>query len=261
MLLDDKIAVIYGAGGAIGGAVARAFAREGARVFLTGRSLPALETLTQEISAAGGQAEIAHVDALDPLSVEEHARQVVAKTGRLDISFNAISWGDAQGHLLADMTPEHFSLPITTAMQTQFLTATTAARYMTRQKSGVILMLTANVARIAIPESGGFGVACAAVEAFCRQLASEVGPDGVRVVCLRSAGSPDAPGVREALKLHAQTEGMTLEAFTAYSARGTLLKRLPLLAEVANAAALMASDNASAITAAVTNVTCGLLMD
>lgn len=261
MLLQNKNAVIYGAGGAVGGAVARAFAREGARVFLTGRSLPVLDTLAKEIVAAGGRAETAQVDALNSESIEQHVRQVVAKSGSLDISFNAIGWGDAQGHPLVEMTPEHFALPITTATQTNFFTATAAARQMTRQRSGVILTITANVARMALPDSGGFGVACAAVEALCRQLAAEVGPAGVRVVCLRSAGSPDAPGLREALKVHAQAEGMTFEAFATYAARGTLLKRLPMLAEIGNAAALMASDYASAMTGAVANLTCGLIVD
>lgn len=261
MLLQNKNAIVYGGGGAVGGAVARAFAREGARVFLAGRHLPALEAVSKEIVAAGGQAEVGLMNALDQHSVEEHIHQVIAQAGQLDISFNAISWGDTQGHLMVDMALERFSLPVTTAVQTHFFTTTAAARQMSRQKSGVILTLTANVARVAIATTGGFGVACAAVEALYRQIACEAGADGVRVVCLRSAGSPDAPGVREAFKLQADPAGMSLEDFTIYAAQGTLLKRLPLLAEVANAAVLMASDKASAITSAVTNVTCGLLMD
>ena len=111
------------------------------------------------------------------------------------------------------------------------------------------------------PNSGGFGVACAAIEGFCRQLAAEVGPQGIRVVCLRSAGSPDAPGVAEAIRLHAESAGVSSEAWEAQIAEKTLLKRMPKLAEVANTAVLIASDHASGITGAVANVTCGELVD
>jgi 3-oxoacyl-[acyl-carrier protein] reductase len=261
MLLQNKNAVIYGAGGAIGSAVARAFAREGATVFLAGRTLEKLDAVAKDISSAGGQAEIAQVDALDKESIESHLSDIVQRTGHIDISFNAIDLGDAQGSLLVDMTQPHFALSITAAMTTHFLTATAAARHMAKQNSGVILALTAQVARQPQPASGGFGVACAAIEAFCRQLACEVGAQGIRVVCLRSSGSPDTPGVMEAMKLHARNAGMSLEAFEAKSAEKTLLKHLPRLAEVANVAALMASDHSGIITGAVINVTCGELVD
>jgi 3-oxoacyl-[acyl-carrier protein] reductase len=261
MLLQNKNAVIYGAAGAIGGAVARAFAREGATVCLAGRTLATLDAVAQEITAAGGVARIAQVDALDAEAVERHAAHIVAEEGGIDISFNAIELGDTQGAPLAEMPIERFTLPIFTAMRTQFLTATAAARHMARQRSGVILTITATPARMAIPNSGGFGVACAAIEGLCRQLAGELGPQGIRVICLRSAGSPDAPGVREAFKIHAREAGMTLAEFEVFAARGTMLGRMPALAEVANAAVLMASDHASAITAAVANLTCGLIPD
>jgi 3-oxoacyl-[acyl-carrier protein] reductase len=261
MLLEDKTAVIYGGGGAIGGAVARAFAREGARVFLAGRSLDSLQLVADDIGAAGGSAEATRVDALDPREVERHAAHTVAKAGRIDISFNAIGLGDAQGAPLVEMHHARFALPIVTAMRTQFVTATVAARHMAPKRSGVILAITAQVARKPYPDIGGFGVACAAIEAFCRQLAAEVGPQGIRVVCLRSAGSPDAPGVDAAWRRLAENAGVTREEWEARIADRTLLKRLPRLAEVANAAALMASDRASAMTAAIANLTCGEVAD
>ena len=90
MMLKDKVAVIYGAGGAIGGAVARAFAREGAKSFLTGRLRPPVETVAKDIVSAGGSAEAAEVDALYEQAVDEHLQSVIDKAGRVDISFNAI---------------------------------------------------------------------------------------------------------------------------------------------------------------------------
>ncbi len=261
MLLQNKHAVIYGAGGAIGSAVAHAFAREGARVFLAGRTQSSIEALAQAITQAGGMAEAAVVDALDEAAVERHLSEVVSAAGRIDISFNAISIGYLQGDPLTEMSVEEFTAPIAEAMKTQFLTTRAAGRRMREQGTGVILALTASPARLARAGSGNFGVACAAIEALCRQLAADLGPDGVRVVCLRSAGSPDGAVVDRVMRQLAEQEGITREAFEARLAQTTLLKRMPKLAEVANAAALMASDLASVITGAVANVTCGEIAD
>jgi len=261
MLLENKNAVIYGAGGAVGGAVARAFASEGARVFLAGRTEAKLAAVAADIVASGGRSEVVPVDALDAQAVERHAAAIAMQAGTLDISFNAIELGDAQGVPLVEMTPEHFLLPVATAVRTQFLTATAAGRQMAKHGSGVILAITAQAGRQPYANAGGFGVACAAIEAACRQFAAELGPQGIRVVCLRSAGSPDAPGVDEALNLHARNAGMSREAFEASIAEKTLLKRMPKLAEVANMAVLVASDRASAMTGAIANVTCGEIVD
>jgi NAD(P)-dependent dehydrogenase (short-subunit alcohol dehydrogenase family) len=261
MILKNKNAIIYGAGGAIGRTMALAFAREGANLFLAGRTLSKLKDVAKEIADLGGTAQVAEFDALDQSSVESHAAEVVKKAGSLDVSFNLISLGDEQGKLLVDMTLDEFLIGPTIALRTQFLTMTTAARHMTRQKSGVILALTANVARIPSTYSGGFGVACATIESMCRQVAVEVGQDGVRVVCLRSAGSPDAPGVHEALSIHAKNAGMTFDEFHTYAAQGSMPKRMPWMAEIANVATLMASDGASAMTATVANLTCGAIVD
>lgn len=259
MLLENKTAVIYGAGGAIGGAVARAFAREGAKVFLAGRTLAKLDAVAKDITAAGGAAETAQVDALDENSIDKHADAVVKKAGGIDISFNAIGIEDIQGTRLVDMPLNDFTHPIMIAMQTQFLTTRAAARYMVKKGSGVIMAITATPARMAIPLVGGFGVACAAIEGLCRQLASEVGSQGVRVVCLRSTGSPESIG--EVLDLHADGTGMTRAEFIASLAEMTLLKRLASLAEVGNVAALMASEYASSMTGTIANMTCGAIVD
>lgn len=108
MLLDGKNAAIYGAGGSIGGAVARAFAREGARVYLAGRTRDSLEMVASQIRSSGGAAETARVDALDEKAVDEHAGTVAAAAGSLDISVNLISHGDVQGTPLAEMSLDDF---------------------------------------------------------------------------------------------------------------------------------------------------------
>jgi NAD(P)-dependent dehydrogenase (short-subunit alcohol dehydrogenase family) len=260
-LLAGKVAVVYGAAGSMGGAASRAFARAGAHVELAGHTLAKVNAIARELSKDGARASAAKVDALDRESVEKHLEDVVRTHGRVDISFNLIGLGDAQGALLASMKAADFVQPIEAAMRTQFLTTTAAAQHMVKARSGVILALTAQVARKPYEASGGFGVACAAIEALCRQLAVELGPQGVRVVALRSAGSPDAPGVSAAIAEHAKVAGVSREAFEARIAEKTMLRRMPRMAEVANAAVLMASDQASAVTAAVLNLTCGEIAD
>jgi NAD(P)-dependent dehydrogenase (short-subunit alcohol dehydrogenase family) len=257
MMLKDKVAVIYGAGGSVG-AVAKAFAEEGAVVVLAGRKRASLEKIA---AAVGNGADVAPVDALDRAAVDAHADAVAARHGRLDISFNCIDLGDVQGEELRVMRPEKFLMPVETALRTQFYTVNAAARHMARRGAGVILLITANAAVRPHSEQGGFGVACAAMEAAARQFACELGPKGVRVVCLRSAGSPDAAGVSAAFDLHAGLQGITRAEFDRRAGEGTMLRHLPSLAEVAGAAVIMASDHARAITAAVTNVTCGQLVD
>ena len=261
MLLANKVAVIYGGGGAVGRAVARAFAREGAQLFLAGRTLIPLEAVAGDVSTAGSSVDVAQVDALDADAVERHAARVVEEAGRLDVSFNLIGYGETQGAPLLEMARERFVGPISTAMEAHFITATAAGRHMVEAGSGVILALTAQAARVPYVNTGGFGVIGAAIEVLCRQLAAELGPHGVRVACLRSGGSPDTPGVEEVWTRHAENAGVPKEEWWATMAEKTALRRLPMLADVANAAVLLASDHATAITAEVTNVTCGELFD
>jgi NAD(P)-dependent dehydrogenase (short-subunit alcohol dehydrogenase family) len=179
-LLSNKHAVIYGAGGAIGGAVARAFALEGATIFLTGRDLKAVEAVAEEIRAAGGKAEAAEVDALDEAAIEKHLGDVEASVGRIDISFNAVGMPTAaEAASLVELDVEQFSLPITAYTTSYFLTARLAARHMLPQKSGVIMTVTTTHSRASTPLVGGYGPAQAAKEALTRDLSAELAPQGI----------------------------------------------------------------------------------
>jgi NAD(P)-dependent dehydrogenase (short-subunit alcohol dehydrogenase family) len=189
MLLQDKVAVIYGAGGAIGGAVARAFAAEGARVYLTGRAQAPVEVAAKDIVSAGGAAEAAEVDALDEPAVDRHLLEVLDKEGRVDISFNAIGLPDPEtgGTPLAELDIERFSLPITTYTRSYFLTAHLAAAHMIPKKSGVIMTVTALPARMGTQNNGGYGPAMAAKEALTRDLSG-------RTACPRHTRCGSSPG-------------------------------------------------------------------
>jgi NAD(P)-dependent dehydrogenase (short-subunit alcohol dehydrogenase family) len=259
MLLERKNAVVYGGAGSVGRAVARAFANEGARVFLAGRTLATLDEVAQELSGAAGVVETAQVDALDERAVDEHADAVAEKAGGIDVSFNAISHGDVHGVPLAEMSFEDFARPISVAVRAQFLTTRAAARHMTRQRSGVIMAITATTARLAIPDVGGTGVTFDAIESQCRQWACELGGHGVRVVWLQTTGLPEALADVEFFPAYGtgSPNGMTRPELIAWMERRTMLDRLTSLAEVGNAAAFMASDHASAMTGTAANITCG----
>jgi NAD(P)-dependent dehydrogenase (short-subunit alcohol dehydrogenase family) len=259
MLLEGKTAVIYGAGGAIGGAVARAFAREGARLFLTGRDGSKLDAVANEI---GGVAETARVDALDPKAVEEHLDVVVERAGGVDVSFNAIGPGPAPDRRpLTELSGDAFARPIAFYTNSNFITATAAARRMSGRGSGVVVTLTAVPGRLPAGRIGGTAPAWAAVEAFSRSLALELGPAGVRVVCLRCHAIPETPLIEANFASAAAAAGVTAAEFQARLEQGTLLKRLPTLAEVADTAAFIASDRAGAMTATVVNLSAGGIAD
>jgi 3-oxoacyl-[acyl-carrier protein] reductase len=258
VLLENKTAVIYGGGGSIGGAVARAFAREGARVFLAGRTEASLSEVSEEIFAAGGRAETARVDALNEAAVDRHADAVAEEAGGIDISFNAISHGDVHGMPLLQMPFDDFVRPITTAVRAQFLTARAAARHMVEQRSGVVLAVTATTARLTVPNVGGTGVTFDAIESLCRQWARELGPSGIRVAWLQTTGIPDALDESEELVPdYGLGKRMTLEEHIAWMEGATMLGRLTTLADVANAAAFLASDRAAPMTGTGVNLSCG----
>jgi NAD(P)-dependent dehydrogenase (short-subunit alcohol dehydrogenase family) len=262
MMLKGKVAVIYGAGGAIGGAVARAFASEGAALFLTGRSLAPVEVVAKDIVSAGGSAEAAEVDALDEQAVDKHLQSVTDKAGRLDISFNAIGIPNPRIRLpLVELDVEQFSLPIETYTRSYFLTARLAARRMVANASGVIMTVTSTPSRTGVPFIGGGGPAMAAVEALTRGLSAELAPQGIRVVGLRPQGMPETGRIKESFELYAKASGITWEQFRESLAGRTHTRRLSTLAEMANLAVFVASDKASGMTGTTVNLTMGSLDD
>jgi NAD(P)-dependent dehydrogenase (short-subunit alcohol dehydrogenase family) len=241
MMLEDKVAVIYGAGGDVGGAVARAFAREGAKLFLSGRNLRSVEAVAADVIGRGGVAEAAEVDALDEQAVERYVGAVAEKAGTIDISFAAISIAKALPNKapLLELSAEHFALPIAAYTQANFLTARSAARRMVARRSGVILTITGTPGRMGFPNIGGSGPAYAAVAALI----------------------PETATIRENFGRYARAAGITTAEYQARIESMTHTRRLTTLAELANAAAFLASDQASAMTGTVANLSGGGVPD
>lgn len=259
MMLEGKVAVIYGAGGAVGGAVAHAFAREGAKLFLTGRTRAPVDTVAKAV----GSTEFAQVDALDEQAVDKHLQSVIDTAGRVDISFNAagIHTSEIIGVPLTELDVGQFSLPITMHATSYFLTARLAARRMIPNKSGVIMTVTTLHSRTGLPFVGGYGPAQAAKEALTRDLSAELAPHGIRVIGLRPQAMPEASKIGEAFEARAKAAGLTREKLLELLASKTHPRRLMTLAEMANVAAFMASDGASGMTGTTVNLTMGSLDD
>lgn len=261
MMLAGKVAVIYGGGGAIGSAVARAFAVEGAKVFLAGRSKARLDQAARKIDGA----EVAAVDALDERAVEQHADDVARRAGGIDIALNAIGVAHVQGVPLLDLKLADYWHPVQAYLRTNFITAKAVARHMVKRNAGVILTLATPAGRMPGPGFMGHSVACAGVEGMTRHLAGELGANGIRVVCIRSHAIPQTlEAGSHAVEVFgdvARRAGVTTAQMLGDAASGTLLKRLPTLAQLAGTALFVASDHAGAMTGAVVNLTSGMILD
>ncbi|MDT0308723.1 SDR family oxidoreductase [Streptomyces sp. DSM 44917] len=253
MLLEGKNAIIYGGAGPIGSAVAAGFAREGATVHLTGRTLSALDAVAGDIRAAGGTVHTAAIDALDPGRISAHADHVADSAGGIDISFNAIGLGDVHGTPLAEMSLELFERPIVNAARTMFLTTQAAARHMIDQGSGVLLFFGGDGGRDPVRDYniGGFQVAMGLIDTLRRQLAAELGPRGIRAVTLQSGGIAEAIPADEPDR----------DAITEMILAPTMLGRTATFDDVGNVAAFVCSDKAGSITAASINITAGAVAD
>jgi NAD(P)-dependent dehydrogenase (short-subunit alcohol dehydrogenase family) len=258
-LLKGKTAIIYGGGGGIGGGVARTFAREGGRVFLVGRTREKLDVVAKEITSDGGSAEVAVIDALDERAVGEHVLAVASAAGSVDVSLNLITRGDVQGTPLVDMKTDDLLRAVVAGLRSSFITARAAARRMIEQGSGVILHLNSASGAAAMPGMGSTGPADAATEAFMRYLAAEVGPHGVRVCGIWTAGVAETLS-KEKLAAVGGENAPEPQAAEKMIAGMAALRRAPRLADVGEVAAFLASDRAAGMTGSMTNVTCGLVL-
>jgi NAD(P)-dependent dehydrogenase (short-subunit alcohol dehydrogenase family) len=266
MILSNKTAIIYGGSGAIGSAIARAFHQAGATIFMVARTATKLERIAAVINKGVAPIHTRALDVLDEAAVHEHAAEVVAQTGRIDISVNVTGTFHIQGVAFPELSLEDFMFPVNAYIRANFITAQAAAKFMIKQKSGVLLSISTPGSKL--PGTGfmGYGLTCSGIEALNRHFAGELGAYGIRAVCLRPDAMPEAAShgshSNEVFAIAAVGAGVSIaDMLEQHAQANTLLKRLPTLEEVANTALFMASDQASAITGTVINLTCGSLVD
>jgi 3-oxoacyl-[acyl-carrier protein] reductase len=262
--LHGKHAVLFGAGGSIGRAVAQQLAIEGAEVFLSGRTSASVQAVAEAIAATGGRAHAEVVNALDGSAVDDYLDALVHQVASLDAVFNATGpriseYGN--GKPVADLSIDEFMTAVETVLKSQFITARSAARQMLKQGSGVIIFLTGSPARPHGPGTSAIGAAFAAIENLMRTLAIELGSSGVRSVCLRIAANPDTRTIQDTTGMISRVTDITGEQAMARLAESTMLKVSPLTSDTARVVAYLASDQARMLTGTVLNLTAGAVMD
>jgi NAD(P)-dependent dehydrogenase (short-subunit alcohol dehydrogenase family) len=263
-ILEGKYAIVFGAGGSIGAAVAREFAAEGTEVFLAGRTKTSVEQVANRITVAGGIAHAAAIDVLDDIAVNEYVKTIVQQTGKIDILFDAsgpLAKEYGNGKNAVELPVDEFMVPLATMVKSRFITARAAARHMIKQKSGVIIFLTGSPARPHVTGATAIGAAFAAIENLTGNLAFEISPSGVRVVCLRTTANIDSRSIRDTVDFVAGTRNISKEQAVAGIRDLNFLKVPATVQDTANAAVLIASDRARMLTGTVVNATAGAALD
>jgi NAD(P)-dependent dehydrogenase (short-subunit alcohol dehydrogenase family) len=263
-ILNGKTAVVFGAGGSIGSAVAEEFAAEGAEVFLAGRTRSNIEAVTEQITAAGGRACAATLDTLDDVAVAAYIEAIVRQTGKIDILLDAagpLAKEYGNGKNAVDLPTEEFMVPLATMVRSRFITARAAARHMIKQQSGVIIFVTGSPARGHVPGATAIGAAFGAIENLTENLAFEVSPFGVRVVCVRTLANTDSRSIQDTMEFLAGQLSITKEQAIEQIAQSNFLKVPATVQDTANAAVLLASDRARMLTGTVVNATAGAALD
>ena len=263
-ILQGKRAVVFGAGGSIGAAVSREFAAEGAEVFMSGRSRSTVEDVSKAITSAGGKAHVAVLDALDDFAVNNYVQDVVKQAGTVDIVLDAtgplaMEYGNAK--MAVELSIDEFMLPVTTVLKSHFITARAAARQMAQQRSGVIIFVTGSPARGHVPGATAIGAAFGAIECLTENLAIEIGPMGVRVVCVRTLANIDSRSIQQTTEFLSSRMNITKEQAAEQIAQSNFLKQPATVTDTARAAVLVASDNARMMTGTVVNATAGAALD
>jgi len=263
-VLQDKNAVVFGAGGSIGAAVAKEFAAEGARVFMAGRTKASLEAVAKQITASGGEARTAVIDTLDDASTDQYIDGIVKQAGRIDIVLDAagpLAKEYGNGKNAVNLPIEEFMMPLATMVRSRFITARAAARHMIKWHSGVIIFVTGSPARAHVPGATAIGAAFGAIENLTENLAFEVSPFGVRVVCLRTLANTDSRSIQDTMDFLAGQLNITKDQAMAHVAQSSFLKVSATVQDTANAVVLIASDRARMLTGTVVNATAGAALD
>ena len=263
-VLNGKHAVVFGAAGTIGAAVAREFAAAGAEVFLAGRTKSTVEAVANQITSNGGRAHAAVVDTSDDDAVNRYLGTIANETRKIDVVLDvagplAKEYGNTK--IAVDLTVDEFMVPLETMVRSRFITARAAARQMIAQRSGVIILVTGSPARPHVPGATAIGAAFSAIENLTHNLAFEVGPYGVRVVCVRTLANVDSRSIQDTMGLLAGQLHITKDQATAQIAQSKFLKIPATVQDTANAAVLVASDQARMMTGTVVNATAGAALD
>ncbi|MBK8956804.1 MAG: SDR family oxidoreductase [Saprospiraceae bacterium] len=257
-LLQNKTALIFGAKGALGTAVAKAFKESGANIYLSDINV---KNEVEENSLA----PIRKLDTLNEKSVQQYFDWFKGENISIDIVVNLSSSNPAEynhGKPASEVSLDQFLIPLKNNTASQFITAKVAQSVMSLQKNGVIIFVTSSLSKVGSPWSAALTSSHAATEGLLKSLASEWGPLGIRVLGVRSEAMPDSPAIDYTFKAMGSNIGLSgVEMQGFIEQQKTALKRLPTTHETANVIVLAASDMASYMTGTIINHSGGHILE
>ncbi|SEJ82348.1 NAD(P)-dependent dehydrogenase, short-chain alcohol dehydrogenase family [Cyclobacterium xiamenense] len=261
MKLQNKVAAIFAANGAIAREVAIEMAKEGASVYLSGRDLDKVKSLSDEINTGGASAKAYQVDATNESEIENFIQQIIEEEGKLDIVFNGIGIRAEEGGYGKPSTVlsfKTFMKPLETILGSQFLTSRVGAKFMQETESkGTILMLTASLSRLKAPFMAGITAACTGIEGMTRVLASEFGMAGIKVICINPTAMPETRTIQETTQQNAKTMGIPPEVMAEQMPNSSLLKTTLTTNDTAKVATFLVSDAGAALNSHIVDVDFG----
>ncbi len=255
MRLKDKVAIVTGSSAGIGKAIAVAFAVEGAKVVLAGRSLSKMEDVVKEIKSSGGTAIAIRTDITEEKQIKDMADKTIANFGRIDILVNNSASTSDRELSVANMDLDMWNMTIRVNLTGTMLCCREVLRSMLPRKRGNIINISSIAGTMGHAMRSAYGSSKWAVIGFTETLSEEVGPDGIRVNCISPAGT-----LTDRFKEVTEGRGMTVEERIKQTAFQYSLRRMANTSEVAAAAVFLASDESSAVTGQNLLVTCGFHM-
>ena len=256
-LLENKNALVFGAKGALGRQVAKAFKESGANIYLSDINVEGIES-----SDLG---EIRRVDTLNEEEVNGYFSWFDRENVPVDIVINLSASNPAEynhGKPALDVSLEQFLIPLKTTTANQFVTAKAAFPLMLKQNSGVIIFITSTLAKVGSPWSAALTASHAATEGLVKSLANEWGAESVRVLGVRSEAMPDSPTIDYTFETMGANMGMSRDEMQGFiEQQKTALKRLPSTAETADVIVLAASELAGYMTGTMLNHSGGHILE
>ena len=251
-------AVVTGAGNGIGAAIARALARKGAHVVLTGRQAATLEAVCSEIRAESGSADYRVGDVTDLAHLEELMAVAAGSRGILEILVNNAGIAGPTAPLI-DVSLEDWNATIAVNLTGVFLACKAALPYLERAEHGKIVNIGSVTGKQPLPNRTPYAAAKLGVVGLTRTLAHEVGPNNISVNVI-SPWLVEGHRLRDVLSSMSTERGLTTDELRAELTEGTVFKRTVSESDVVDTTLFLCSPGANNITGQDINVAAGAVM-